>query len=122
MRILVPIDGSALSIRALEHEVGEGARRYREEIRPAIEREIFGPARDRLTRRTADGKLSVRTLLATDPSPDPTPTIVAEAEQGGYDAVVIGRHGRSGILSFRLGGTASKVVHRLQATPIWLVP
>lgn len=161
MRILVPIDGSALSMRAvehvarfvregevvllhvagippeliehrgaqrseeeraLEHEVGEGARRFREEIRPRIESEVFGPAKERLSRGAREGELRVRTLLATDPSPDPTPTILAEAERERYDAVVIGRRAHSGIMSFRLGGTASKVVHHLHDTPIWLVP
>jgi nucleotide-binding universal stress UspA family protein len=161
MRILIPIDASELSLRAvehvarfahqgevvllhvavvppellehrgsgkaeqereLEHEVGEAARSFREQIRPEIECEVFGPAKDRLTRGRKPGDLSVQTLLVTEASSDPALTIIEVAGQGGYDAVVIGRHGRSGIMRFVLGGTASKLVHHLQTTPIWLVP
>jgi nucleotide-binding universal stress UspA family protein len=161
MRILIPIDGSSLSMRAvehaasfvhegevvlfhvagippelvehrggetpaeermLEHEVGEEARRFREEIQPRIDREIFGPAKEQLLGGKEHHHLRVRTVLATDPCSDPAPAIIAEADGGDYDAVVIGRHGRSGVMKFLLGGTASKLVHHLQTVPIWLVP
>lgn len=161
MRILLPIDGSPLSLRAvdhvarvvhegeivlfhvtgippellehrggdtpaeereLEHEIGEGARNFREQIRPIIERDVFGPAKELLRYRATDGKLKVQTLLATEPSSDAASDIIAEAEQGRYDAVVVGRHVHSGIMHFVLGGTASKVVHHLKTTAIWLVP
>lgn len=161
MRILIPIDGSSLSLRAvdhvarvvhegeivlfhvtgippellehrggntpaeereLEHEVGEGSRKFREQIRPIIERDVFGPAKELLRYVATDGKLNVQTLLATEPSSDVASDIIAEAEQGGYDAVVVGRHIHPGIMHFVLGGTASKVVHHLKTTAIWLVP
>jgi nucleotide-binding universal stress UspA family protein len=160
MRLLVPIDGSDLAMRALEHvarfvgeadvvllhvagmppellehpggetpaeesslerKLSEESRRYREEITPVIQREVFEPATRRLV-RTAKGAIRVRVLLAIGPSSDTALNIITEAERGGYDAVVIGRHARSGVMRVLLGGTASKVVHQLQTIPIWLVP
>ena len=161
MRILIPIDGSPLSLRAvdhvarvvhegeivllhvtgippellehrggdtpaeereLEHEIGEGKHNFREQIRPIIERDVFGPAKEVLRYVATNGKLTVQSLLATEPSSDAASEIIAEAEQGRYDAVVVGRHIHSGIMGFVLGGTASKLVHHVKTTAIWLVP
>jgi nucleotide-binding universal stress UspA family protein len=108
--------------RELEHEIGEESRDFREQIQPIIERDVFGPAKQLIHYRATTRKLSVQTLLATEPSSDSASDIIAEAEQGGYDAVVVGRHVHSGIMRFVLGGTASKVVHHLKTTAIWLVP
>jgi nucleotide-binding universal stress UspA family protein len=160
MRVLIPIDGSALSMRAvdyaarfihegevvllhvagippqlLEHggatrdeeerelecQVGTQCRQYRQEILPAIERDVFTPAKERLV-RGGGAKLNVVTVLAIEASVEPALSILTEVKQRPYDAIVMGRHGRTGLLQFLLGGTAAKVVHHLQTTPIWLVP
>jgi nucleotide-binding universal stress UspA family protein len=161
MRVLIPIDGSVLSMRAVDHaarfihegevvllhvagippqllehggasrdeeerelecQVGEQCRRYRQEILPAIEREVFLPAKERLVRGARGANLVVVTILAIDASFEPALSILAEAKQHPYDAIIIGRHGRTGLLQFLLGGTAAKLVHHIQTTPIWLVP
>jgi nucleotide-binding universal stress UspA family protein len=43
---------------------------------------------------------------------DPSNTIVAVAEEGGYDLVAMGTHGRSGFAHLLLGSVAEKVVRR----------
>jgi nucleotide-binding universal stress UspA family protein len=108
--------------RELEREIGEEGDEFRAQIRPTIERDVFGPAKEMLHFRAMTRKPSVQTLLATSPSSDAASDILAEASRGGYDAVVVGRHVHSGIMHFVLGGTASKVVHHLKTTAIWLVP
>jgi len=160
MRLLVPIDGSALSARAaryagravehgeivlfhvtgippelLEHEGGtpkqeraleelvrEQSARYEQRIRPRIDREVFDPARSQIPLERGSDGVRVRCVLVTEPTTEPALAIAAEAERSRYDAVVIGRHGRSGVMRFYLGGTASKLVHHLTDVPIWLVP
>lgn len=162
MRLLVPIDGSDLSMHAIQHvarvvhrgeivlfhvtgipprllehrgaetnaqerqlerQVAEQSREYEEEeIRPRVERELFRPAESRLLRDKDRGAVRVTSKIVTEASPQPAMAIITEAEAGEYDAVVVGRHGHSGVERFVLGGTASKVVHHLQKTPIWLVP
>lgn len=46
--------------------------------------------------------------------------ILAEAA-GGYDAVVLGRRGGSGIMSFLMGSISQKVLHGINDTPVILV-
>ena len=160
MRILLPIDGSELSLRAvahvaqfvkkgqvvlfhvtgipprmlehrggntdreedqLEHQVGEQSRRYDEEAKRAADREIFAPA-EQLLRGDPGADLQVSRRLVTEASSVPALAILSEARTNRYDAVVIGRHGHSGVLSLFMGGTAAKLVHHLSDTPIWLVP
>ena len=41
---------------------------------------------------------------------DPATTIVEHAAQGGYDLLVLGTHGRTGIAHAALGSVAEKVV------------
>jgi len=43
---------------------------------------------------------------------DPAPTIVGEAEQGNYDLIAMGTHGRTGLNHLLVGSVAEKVVRR----------
>jgi nucleotide-binding universal stress UspA family protein len=108
--------------RELEHSVAERSLRYEKEIMPEMEREIFRPAEERLQRARSGRRFEVRRKLVTQPTLQPAVAIIDEAHAEDYDAVVVGRHRRSGITRFFIGGTASKVVHHLQRTAVWVVP
>jgi universal stress protein A len=43
---------------------------------------------------------------------EPAPTIVDEADQGDYDLIAMGTHGRTGLSHLLLGSVAEKVVRR----------
>ena len=47
--------------------------------------------------------------------------IIAEAERGSYDAVVIGRRGLSAAASFVLGSVSNKVIQHIKNCTVWLV-
>lgn len=125
--ILVPVDGSAPSLAALEHAISLaenlGARidvlhvevdaleespspltsSIRGAIEPAAKAAMtaeISAARDRLGDR-----LSVRTEVG-----DPLRTIVTVANEGRYQLIVIGTHGRVGRLHAMLGSVAEGVV------------
>ncbi len=51
----------------------------------------------------------------------PARDIMFEAEQGAYDAVVLGRRGLSRAAEFFLGGVTSKVLMQGDKAPLWLV-
>ncbi len=85
------VDAAALVLVDYEQRAGaESARllaRARQEIPPSIqveERALRGP---------------------------PASALVDEAKQGGYDLVVVGSHGRTGMKRFLLGSVASQVVN-----------
>ncbi|MBI4777001.1 MAG: universal stress protein, partial [Deltaproteobacteria bacterium] len=46
---------------------------------------------------------------------------IAEESQHGYDAVVVGRRGKSKLKDLILGGTAGKLIDRLAHVPVWVV-
>lgn len=46
---------------------------------------------------------------------------MAEESQHGYDAVVVGRRGKSKLKDLILGGTARKLLDRLVYVPVWVV-
>ena len=140
--ILVPVDYSEPSRRALElaltldetadvtvvHAwdrpayVGEemvahadGSRRSLSElIRENAEREMT----EFLARvKTPPGK-TFRHHLVTG---DPVSAIIAEASKPGYDVVVVGTHGRTGMTKLLLGSVTEKLI-RLSPIPILTVP
>jgi universal stress protein A len=140
--ILVPVDYSEPSRRALElaltldeaadvtvvHAwdrpayVGEemiahadGSRRSLSElIRENAEREMT----EFLARvKTPPGK-TFRHHLVTG---DPVSAIIAEASKPGYDLVVVGTHGRTGMTKLLLGSVTEKLI-RLSPIPILTVP
>ena len=51
---------------------------------------------------------------------DPADTIVREAEDGGYDLILMGTRGVSNLAGFVLGSVAHKVLG-LTKKPVWLV-
>jgi nucleotide-binding universal stress UspA family protein len=130
--ILVPIDGSPQSERALEHALTEfpdaevtvlnvidpasaaydspmaagpvGVEEWYENAEEAAE-EIFKTARE-----TADGygkDLDTATEVG-----QPARTITDYAEDETFDQIVIGSHGRSGVTRILLGSVAETVVRR----------
>lgn len=52
---------------------------------------------------------------------DPAGTLVTELKSGAYDLVVVGTHGRTGLVHLLLGSVAEKLV-RLSPVPVLTVP
>jgi universal stress protein A len=140
--ILVPVDYSEASQRALElaltldpgaevtvvHAwdrpayVGEqviahpdGSRRSLSElIRENAERDMT----DFLSRvRNPTGKAYKHRLI----SGEPVTAIIEEASQPGYDLLVVGTHGRTGMTKLLLGSVTEKLI-RLSPIPVLTVP
>ncbi len=72
----------------------------------------------KLVREAAGGRTDIKTDLALGA---PAQTIVETAEQGDYDMIVMGTHGRHGLPRVLLGSVAEKVV-RLARCPVLVVP
>ncbi|HXK17649.1 MAG TPA: universal stress protein [Polyangiaceae bacterium] len=139
--ILVPVDYSEPSRRALElalslddsalvtvvHAwdrpayVGEelvahpdGSRRSLSElIRENAEREMT----DFLARANTGGKSFKHHLITGDP----VSAIIAEAGKPGYDVLVVGTNGRTGMTKLLLGSVTEKLI-RLSPIPVLTVP
>ena len=47
--------------------------------------------------------------------------IIAEAEGGGYDTVVIGRRGLSAAAAFVLGSVSTKIIQNIKKCTVWVV-
>lgn len=54
-------------------------------------------------------------------SGEPAQKLVEEAKSGAYDLIVIGTHGRTGVLHLLLGSTAERLI-RLSPVPVLVVP
>ncbi len=54
-------------------------------------------------------------------SGEPAQRLVEEAKTGGYDLIVVGTHGRAGVLHLLLGSTAERLI-RLSPVPVLVVP
>ena len=54
-------------------------------------------------------------------SGEPAQKLVDEARSGGYDLIVVGTHGRAGVLHLLLGSTAERLI-RLSPVPVLVVP
>jgi nucleotide-binding universal stress UspA family protein len=54
-------------------------------------------------------------------SGDPTAKLVEALKDGGYDLVVLGTHGRTGLMHLLMGSVAEKLV-RLSPVPVLTVP
>lgn len=144
MRILVPVDGSEPSTRAVEHviQMKDGMRQKLEvlllNVRPPV------PMKDLLF----DGRLSevhrleepLRQQGARELAPaaaalgaagvechshveigEPAPSIARFAETHHCEMVVMGTRGRGALASLLLGSVAVRVVH-LSSLPVLLVP
>jgi nucleotide-binding universal stress UspA family protein len=139
--ILVPVDYSEPSRRALElalsldenaqvmvvhawdrpSYVGEqqvahpdGSRRSLSElIRENAEREMT----DFLARVSSGGRAFKHQLITGDP----VSAIIGEASKPGYDVLVVGTHGRTGMTKLLLGSVTEKLI-RLSPIPVLTVP
>jgi nucleotide-binding universal stress UspA family protein len=139
LKVLVPVDGSSPSKRAIRHviqlsqtheamelhlvNVQERAdapqlMRFRKsnEITPAqLEHgaSILTPASRQLDR--AGLKYETHVLIG-----DPAQTIAQFAKEGRFDKIIMGTHGRGGITGLLMGSVATKVLH-LTSVPVTLV-
>jgi nucleotide-binding universal stress UspA family protein len=52
---------------------------------------------------------------------EPAQRLVEEARTGGYDLIVVGTHGRTGVLHLLLGSTAERLI-RLSPVPVLVIP
>jgi len=139
--ILVPVDYSEPSRRALElalslsdsaevtvvhawdrpSYVGEqqiahpdGSRRSLSElIRENAEREMT-----EFLARVVSGSKTFKHHLLTG---DPVTAIISEASKPGYDLLVVGTHGRTGMTKLLLGSVTEKLI-RLSPIPVLTVP
>jgi nucleotide-binding universal stress UspA family protein len=156
--MLIAVDGSEASMRAVEHvantacgcrgfeltlyhvvdlppsllEHGGGeasARRVTEKHRQwstqeegRVERTIFAPAKQILRNGTAkEGKPIIRVLELAEAHPDVAQAILEEAHTGGYDVIVLGRGGHSGLKEILFGSVTAKVIHHLEDKTVWIV-
>lgn len=127
-RILVPVDGSAPSLVAVDHALAlakaAGATLTILEVVEAFGPlpgfyEAAPPGVDRVKWVAEHRFEAVRPSLAdTDVSwdrlvepGDPADRICAVADEGRYDLVVLGSHGRSALGRFLLGSVSDRVVH-----------
>ena len=129
-RILLPYDGSSPSKKALEYafETFPDANVTALYVVPIPEgyQAVFEAPEDRIP-HADEGRDRGRTVLdeATETAAelgydleteivlgDPKHVIVEAAENGSYDVVAIGSHGREGISRILLGSVAEKVVRR----------
>jgi len=143
-RILVPVDGSLISMAAVE-AAGEFARLIESEVLvlhvwpptlaplyvapgvpvyrtdPGALFPIPSPENDQMTAPAAErfrqAGLRVTRMTA---SGDPAAEILDQAQAKGADLVALGTHGRSGVSRWVLGSVAERVL-RHSATPVLLV-
>ena len=134
-RILVPIDFSACSLAALEHALAMAARfgssidvlhvwslphtlgasdavalpGHGHETVAAFARSQTGQLLDELMVDVAGRGVEVRSRVD---SGDPVAEILRIAEEDGYDLIVMGTHGRSGLSHLVRGSVAEQVIRR----------
>jgi nucleotide-binding universal stress UspA family protein len=109
--ILVGTDGSgtaALAVaRAVEVAKALGSRLT---IFSVDRPERAGKVVEAEAARHADAAVEIRTKTATG---DPASMLVAEAESGSYDLLVVGNKGMTGASRFFLGSVPNKVSHHI---------
>jgi nucleotide-binding universal stress UspA family protein len=98
----------------------------------------LGPKIEDLVQRNAQGAAhlssEIRRLITSEEIPEKRIQVVVEpmgrgmakdilekAEQGGYDAIVLGRRALTPARDFFIGTTAAKIVEHAQKTPVWIV-
>ena len=106
-RVLVPLDGSAQSLEAVDFAVSE-----------------FSDATITLFHviDPIEGGYTVRTgiPISSEEWYEEARTIVEHAKDDGFDHIVMGSHGRSGVSRILLGSVAEKVV-RSSTVPVTVV-
>jgi universal stress protein A len=118
-RILVPIDFSPPSLRALDDAaefslpykagliVMHAVERARFELPPVKEMETAAAKLAQIQRRLAQRGIDCRTLVR---SGVPYKTIIDEAKKIKANLIVISTHGRTGLAEFLIGSVAERVV------------
>lgn len=130
MEILVPIDGSECSTRALDFAI-EFARRFEaslhvvhvsDEETDATD-EILARARERLVEAGVEDEPEISTDvdLAFRPADRVGEVILELVEERGYDHVVMGHHGGGAVDRAMLGSAAHTVVEE-ESVPATVVP
>jgi nucleotide-binding universal stress UspA family protein len=132
MKILVPTDGSQHSLKAVQRALAlaerEGAeitlmavayysREDLDEMPPNIQEKLDAQAADALRKAKAlfDEKgLKVETVL--EAGYVPANNIIAKAEKGKFDGILMGSKGITGIERLLIGSTAAKVVANAPCT------
>ncbi|MGB9822215.1 universal stress protein [Thermodesulfovibrio sp.] len=129
-RILVPVDGSEYSMKALEHSVGLAKtikgienitilrvinisfyfERVKQGIDPETEaEEILNKAKKRfIDENISDEKLVITKIRVGLPAVE----ILKEIEEGGYSLIIMGRKGRSALRDLVFGGVSSAVINK----------
>jgi nucleotide-binding universal stress UspA family protein len=139
MKFLVPVDGSACALRAVSYLIRLAQCREAVEIallnvrEPADAWEIrrFLNADEIARLQQSEGEVDLseaRALLdaagvayhAHVLVGPPAPTIARFAQQHGCDSIVMGTHGRAGLIDLFLGSVAAKVIH-LSPVPVTLI-
>lgn len=145
-RLLVPIDGSDPSMKAVEHACSaySGAEltilhvlnsssvdSYQSTGEPSNDREVIKQVRQRGRRRKAEqmfqetkemaSKYDAELVTRTITGKNVPRAIINYAEQRDADQIVIGSRGRSGLGRMLLGSVAEAVVHRA-SDPVTVVP
>lgn len=83
---------------------------------------MFAPAKEILMEQVQGGKgRKIECKLVECPVHDLARSLIEEAKTGNYDTVVLGRHGRSRIVDYALGGLTSKIIHNLRGRTVWVV-
>lgn len=127
-RILVPVDGSEYSMKAVEHavclaktirgikiitilrviNVSLYLERVRQGIDPEAEaEEILNRAKQRFIDEEVGNLVETKSKAGF-----PKDEIIKEIEEGGYNLIIMGRKGRSALKDLVLGGVSSAVINR----------
>ena len=139
LKALVPVDGSATAERAVRHLISLVRGHEPMEIHllnvqeeadaPEIRRFMKPAEIKRSQMQHGEAALvSAKKLLdragleyeAHVLIGDPAEQIAKYARRGGFDKIVIGTHGRSGLTAMLMGSVASKVLHH-SSVPVTLV-
>jgi nucleotide-binding universal stress UspA family protein len=138
LKVLVPVDGSSPSKRAIRHVIQLGQAqpmdlhlvnvqeradspqlmrfRKNEEIEPA-QLEHGASVLTAATRQLDRAGLKYQTHVLIG---DPAQQIAQFAKQGRFDKIIMGTHGRGGLTGLLMGSVATKVLH-LTSVPVTLV-
>ena len=94
---------------------------WKDEQRVRCDQEIFEPALLLFKEAHTGTGCRIQTEVSSDFQGDPALDIIQKAQIEGYDAVVLGRRGRSALKEFVFGGVSFKVVHHLRNCAIWII-
>jgi nucleotide-binding universal stress UspA family protein len=107
---------------ALSAHLHEELTRWIETCRNRVHTDILDRARQVFRDRgVADEVVTVRTQVLAEAQTDVASSIIQEARDGGYDAVVLGRRGASARREFLFGSISSRVTHHLDHCAVWIV-